>query len=124
MLNEFMAQYGMKILYTVTMALIGYIGIAIKNLYQKYVNDDIKKSIVKTCVKAVEQIYTDLHGDEKLSKCAKAASDLLEANGISISYNEIRLLIEAAVKEMNLQANAIIKDDTTEEYVDDGTAVG
>lgn len=99
--NEFINTYGATILYSILTAIAGYIGIALKNLYTKYVNDKTKKDVVRTCVKAVEQIYTDLHGEDKLNKCIESVSAMLCDKGITITDIEIRMLIEAAVKELN-----------------------
>lgn len=100
-INEFVASYGTTILYTILTAIAGYVGIAVKNLYAKYVDNKTKKDVVKTCVQAVEQIYTDLHGEEKLNKCIEAASAMLGEKNIVITDIEIRMLIEAAVNEFN-----------------------
>lgn len=98
---EFINAYGMEILYAIITAVAGYVGIVVKNLYQKYVNDSTKKSVVKTCVQAVEQIYTDLHGQEKYNKVVEAVSEMLGEKGISITDIELKMLIEAAVGEFN-----------------------
>lgn len=95
------AWYGATILYTILTAIAGYIGIAVKNLYEKYVNDKTKKDVVKICVKAVEQIYTDLHGEEKLNMCIDSVVSMLGVKGISVTDIEVRMLIEAAVAEFN-----------------------
>lgn len=100
-LNEFIATYGTTILYSILTAVAGYIGIVVKNLYEKYINDKTKKDVVNTCVRAVEQLYTDLHGQEKLDKCIESASAMLGEKGIAITDIEIRMLIEAAVNEFN-----------------------
>lgn len=99
--TDFINNYGMDILYTIVMAIAGYIGIVVKNLYQKYVNDSTKKAVVKTCVQAVEQIYTDLHGQEKYNKVVESASEMLGEKGITITDIELKMLIEAAVGEFN-----------------------
>lgn len=109
--NEFITTYGSTILYTIVTAIAGYIGIALKNLYEKYVNDKTKQDVVKTCVQAVEQIYTDLHGQEKLDKCVESASSMLCEKGITVTELEIRMLIEAAVKEMNEKSGGIFTVD-------------
>ncbi|MBR6917143.1 MAG: phage holin family protein [Clostridia bacterium] len=116
--NEFINTYGATILYSVLTAIAGYIGIALKNLYTKYVNDKTKKDVVRTCVKAVEQIYTDLHGEDKLNKCIESVSAMLCAKGITITDIEIRMLIEAAVNEFN-QSFSDIDYVTTLDYTDD-----
>lgn len=108
MFNEFVSQYGMEILNTVIIAIIGYVGVVIKNIYNKYVNTEIKQSVVKTCVKATEQLYSDIHGEEKLNKCIEYASSILAEKGISVSEIELRMLVESAVKEMNAQIGELV----------------
>ncbi|MBQ6552283.1 MAG: phage holin family protein [Clostridia bacterium] len=105
-IHDFINTYGATILYTVLTALAGYIGIVVKNIYNKYVNDKTKKDVVQTCVRAVEQIYTDLHGREKLDMCLENASQMLAQKGIEITDIELRMLIEAAVNEFNNGFNA------------------
>ena len=105
----FISEYGTTILYAVLTALAGYIGIFAKKLYTKYVNDKTKQAVAKTVVQAVEQIYKDLHGEEKLNKALEAASEMLAEKGITITDLEMRMLIEAAVAEFN---NAFEKEGT------------
>ena len=104
MFAEFIAEYGTTILYTLVTAIAGYIGIAIKSLYQKYINDRTKERVVITVVKAVKQLYSDLNGEEKLAKAIENISDMLGEKGISVSELEIRMLIESAVSEMKDKA--------------------
>lgn len=101
LLREFMNEYATTILYAIVTAIAGYIGIVLKNLYQKYVNDKTKKAVAKTVVNAVEQLYKDLHGQEKYDKAVEAMSEMLSEKGITISEIEIKMLIEAAVAEFN-----------------------
>ncbi len=65
------------------------------------VNTDVKKSVVADTVKYVEQIYKDIHGDEKVEKCKDKVIELLAEQGIKISDSELSVLIESAVQEMN-----------------------
>lgn len=97
--SEFLAEYGVEILYAVITAIAGYIGIAVKNIYKKYVNDSTKKEVVKTCVNAVEQLYKDLGGEAKYYRAVDAIYDILSQKGISITELEMEMLIEAAVNE-------------------------
>jgi hypothetical protein len=101
MLATFINDYGTTILYAILTAIGGYIGLVVKNLYTKYVNTKIKQDIAKTVVRGVEQIYKDLHGEEKLDAALKAASEMLAEKGIAASELELRMLIEAAVAEFN-----------------------
>ncbi len=100
-LKNFISEYATTILYAVVTAVAGYIGVVLKNLYQKYVNDKTKKDVAKTVVSAVEQLYKDLHGQEKYDKAVEAMSEMLGEKGIAISEIEIKMLIEAAVNEFN-----------------------
>jgi hypothetical protein len=101
MFAEFINQYGLQIMYAIITAIAGYIGIAVKNLFTKYINDKTKRSVAKTAVQFVEQVYKDLHGDEKLDAALTAASEMLSEKGIFVSDLEMRVLIEAAVSEFN-----------------------
>ena len=101
MFAEFVNQYGMQILYTIITAIAGYIGIVIKNLCSKYINDKTKAAVAKTAVQFVEQVYKDLHGEEKLNEALRAAAEMLNEKGITVSDLELRVLVEAAVAEFN-----------------------
>lgn len=106
--GEFIQSYGAAILYALITAVAGFIGIQIKNLYEKICNDKTKKDVARTCVQAVEQIYKDLHGSEKYEKCVESISEMLTEKGIVISELEIKMLVEAAVAEFN---DAFAKED-------------
>lgn len=83
----------------------GYSGLQLEHvvlkLYQKHINTQTKKDVVYTVVHAVEQIYKDLHGEEKLNKALEAASEMLKAQGITVTELELKMLIESAVGEFN-----------------------
>ena len=111
----FISEYGTTILYAVCTAIAGYLGIVVKRLYTKYVNDKTKQAVAKTVVQAVEQIYKDLHGEEKLNKALESASEMLAEKGIAITDLELRMLIEAAVAEFN---NAFNREDEAEVKVE------
>lgn len=83
----------------------GFIGIQVKALYQKYVNDKTKQDVVKTCVMAAEQIYHHLGGPEKLKKAQEAAVEMLNEKGIPITQLELDMLCESVVAEFNYGVN-------------------
>lgn len=101
MFKEFINLYGMEILFTIVTAIAGYIGLVVKNLCKKYFNDKTKQAVAKQAVQFVEQVYKELHGDEKLNAALSAASEMLLEKGITVSDLEMRVLIEAAVGEFN-----------------------
>ena len=116
MFAEFWSEYGMTLIYTVLTAVLGFIGIAIKQILSKLSADKTKESVVKTCVNAAEQLYKDLHGEEKLNKVIESATDMLDEKGISITDLELRMLIESAVGEFNDNFNKdTLSNDVVEE---------
>lgn len=99
--ERFISEYGTTILYTAITAILGYIGIVFKRIFQKYTTEKVKQDVAKTVVQAIEQIYRDLHGEEKLSKAMESMSEMLTEKEIHITEIEMRMLIEAAVSECN-----------------------
>lgn len=96
MFELFIQQYGMEILYTVIIAIFGYLGMQAKALYEKYINTKEKQAVAETVCKAVEQIYKDLNGDEKKQIALSNISAMLAEKGISITELEMEMLIESA----------------------------
>lgn len=101
MFAEFINIYGMEIL----LAVLGFIGMVLgfvlKNLAKKFLNDKTKQAIAKACVQFVEQVYKDIHGEDKLYAALERAAELLAEKGIKFSAVEMETLIEAAVAEFN-----------------------
>jgi len=100
--KEFVSEYGLLIIYTLLTAIAGFIGTQIKRLYEKHINTDRKRKVVETCVKAVEQLYHDLDGAEKLEKAKENIFAMLTQDGIEITELEMDMLIESVVAEFNL----------------------
>lgn len=78
-----------------------YLGNRLKNAYQEKVNNETAQAVVKDVVQFVEQVYTDLHGKEKLQKAVEQVSTILQSKGIKITETEIMMLIESAVFSLN-----------------------
>lgn len=101
MFAEFINEYGMELLRAIVTAIFGYIGIVAKHLVKNYLDDKTKLAVARTAVKYVEQVFKDLHGEQKLNEAMIAASAMLAEKGITITDLELRVLIEAAVAEFN-----------------------
>lgn len=101
MFEYFVTCYGTQILTAILCAIFGCLGYAIKRLATKYVNDDTKRTIAKVAVQFVEQVWTSLHGADKLAKALETAEVLLKKKGIDFDAGEMQVLIEAAVAEFN-----------------------
>ena len=96
-MNEFISAYGLPIIGSIITAVLGWVGLQIKALYERYVDTKEKQAVCKTVVAAVDQIYKDLGGEKKLEKAIEAASDMLNARGITCTELELRMLLESAV---------------------------
>jgi hypothetical protein len=96
-----MKQYVMQIVLMILLALAGWLGVQVKNLYKKYVTTEVKQAVCRTCVRFVEQVYTDLHGREKLRKAMERATQILATYDIHITEDELEAMLEAAVNELN-----------------------
>lgn len=94
-------QILLPVLATLITSVFTYVGIRVKNIYQERVQSDMNKQIVNDVVKFVEQVYTDIHGTEKLQKAVERASSLLEEKGVYLTDTEINTLIESAVYGLN-----------------------
>lgn len=101
MFAQFIEMYGLEIAMAVLTFIGGYIGLVVKRLVEKYFNDKTKREVAKTVVQGVEQMFKDLHGEEKLDKALVAASEMLAEKGIKVTDFELNMLLEAAVGEFN-----------------------
>ena len=119
MVKEFLAQYGMEMISTIVVAIMGFIGICIKNVIKKISDDKIKEQVCKTVVKAVEQMYSDLTGTEKYEKAVENITDMLTEKGISATELEVQMLIESCVKEMKENLPDWTKTNSSETGVND-----
>lgn len=110
---NFLNEYG--ILSAIITGVFSVLGVLLKKVYDKTIGerlkDQVKHEVAALVVKYVEQVYKDLHGEEKLEKALEAAADMLNEKGIIISDLELRVLLEAALAELN---NAFQKTETPE----------
>lgn len=84
----------------------------VANKIKTYLNTKTKKDTAKTVVLAVEQIYQDLHGEEKLAKGLEMFAKMLTDKGIKATNTELQCLLESAVGEFN---NVFFKEEKIEE---------
>lgn len=99
--EEIFGTYVLPAIISLLAAAAAYAGAQLKKLYEKYINDKTKEAVVRTCVKAAEQLYHDLSGPEKLQKAQEGVVQMLNEKGIPISELEMNLLIESVVSEFN-----------------------
>ena len=111
--TDFVQYYGPAVMYGVITAVFGFLGACVKKIYDRITADQTKKAVAETVVKAVEQMYKNLHGDEKKQKAIEGITQMLENKGITISELEVEILLEAAVAEFNAQRTGT-HDNSTE----------
>lgn len=109
---ELLMSYLLPVIGAALTALAGFLGAQLKKIYQKYVDDRTKEAVVRTCVKAVEQLYHDLKGAEKLERAKEGVRQMLEEKGIPISELEMDMLIESVVSEFNYGFNKTVENTT------------
>ena len=111
---NFLNEYGL--LSAIITGLASALGVLLKKLYDRTIGerlkDKIKKEVAAQVVKYVEQVYKNLHGPDKLEKAIEAAADILNEKGINVTDLELRVLLEAALAELN---GAFKKTQTAEE---------
>ena len=100
---NFIQTYAPTILYGILTAVAGFLGAWFKRLYDRITADQTKKDVAETVVRAIEQMYKDLQGEEKKQRAIEGVRQMLDAKGITIADIEIEMLLEAAVAEFNAQ---------------------
>jgi len=101
MFTEVINLYGAEILGTLLLALAGTVAMVAKNMAARYLDTDTKRTLAKVVVQFTEQVYRDLHGEQKLAAALAVFSDLLAEKNIFATETELTVLLEAAVAEFN-----------------------
>ena len=101
MVMEIMGLYGAQIVGTLLVTLFGVFGMLIRQMVAKYMDTDTKRAMAKIVVQFAEQVYRDLHGEEKLNAALAVFSQMLAEKHIKASQMEMKVLLEAAVAEFN-----------------------
>ena len=103
---------------SVIAVILGVLATKIKTAYNDKVQDETVRTIVKSVVEWAQQVYQDCEGPEKLQKALEKASAILNEKGITISDEELNMLIESAVyglKQGITSTETFLVEGTTEE---------
>ena len=103
---------------SVIAVILGVLATKIKTAYNDKVQDETVRTIVKSVVEWAQQVYQDCEGPEKLQKALEKASAILNEKGITISDEELNMLIESAVyglKQGITSTETLLVEGTTEE---------
>ena len=85
------------VLGTVCTAVAAELGKVLASFWKDKSQNEAIRSIADTCVSAVQMMYRDLNGDQKLCRAMEMASELLEEKGIRLSEERIRICLESAL---------------------------
>ena len=75
------------------------IGTILGRFVREKMQDESVRGVAAICVRAVEQMYKECSGTEKLEKALVMGEKLLMEKGIRISAQELRVVLEAALSE-------------------------
>lgn len=104
-MNEFLSMILsnlIPILGTCIAAILGYVGMCLKNLVENMMKQKAKEKIVTSTVYYVEQISknANLSSAEKFVEAKEKASSWLREKNLKFSDTELDILIECAVKNL------------------------
>jgi ElaB/YqjD/DUF883 family membrane-anchored ribosome-binding protein len=96
-LLEVISPYLWEILGIILTFITSYIGLKLKSLYEKKINTETKRQIVKSVVEMVEQVSKSQGwtSKEKLSKAKENILQLVKKSKLSMSELELNVLIES-----------------------------
>ena len=121
MWEYFIYTYGSQVLLSILCMLFGGLGLLVRQLAQRYLTDESKRAAAATAVRFAEQVFSDLHGEEKLAKAMEAAALLLKNKRIPFDEKEMRILLEAALqafhtalqrKQSSLNIGSVLEPDS------------
>lgn len=105
-IETFLNQYGYTLIYTILMSIISYLGYRVQTIYEKYLEQKIKKEQATMVCQAINQLYYNLSNEEKLEKAILNLKIIFSEKNIKTTDLELRFLIESTVhcfKPENLQ---------------------
>lgn len=112
-----MDQFNAEIVNIATMVIVALVGVATRSLTKYLKKKGVLKTIennqaiVKIAVNAVEQVYKSrLKSDEKLQSAMDESRKIMFKHGIKISDDELKLLVEATVREAKTEAKKVMDE--------------
>jgi len=100
-IKEFVMAEAVEIIMVIIATILSLIAASVRKAINRICDTKTEKEIALTAVNAVEQIFTDLHGEEKLTAAVRYLQDTLLDKGVYVTNDRCKYLIESAVHEMN-----------------------
>jgi hypothetical protein len=96
---QILSECLVSVLGVILTALAARLGKQMGKVWRERAQSEAVQSVAKSCVAAVEQMYRELGGEEKLERALHFCETLLTEKGISISAEGMRIALEAALCE-------------------------
>ncbi len=94
---SFINEYGLSLIHSIMAIIVSYITVQVKKILEKHTNDKTKKEVVSMVCQAINQLYPNECGQNKLNLAITNAKEILAEKGINISDLELRMYIESTV---------------------------
>jgi len=99
-MKEIFFEMILALLGVVLTAVVTWLGTLAGKLWREKADDAWVQNFAGICVQAVEQMYRDRNGEEKLCLAMEMCSNFAKARGVSVSSEQIRVFLESALAEM------------------------
>lgn len=91
---NFINQYGTTFIHSIAVAFLSYVSYEVKSIYNKHINDKIKKDVVNMVRNAINKMYPNKNYNDKLELIISNCKIILGEKNIKISDLELRMYIE------------------------------
>ena len=98
---SFFNQYSLSLIHSITAITISYISIKFKNILLKHSNNKIKNEVITMVCRAINQLYPNESGTNKLNLAINNIQEILKEKNITVSNLELRMYIEGNVSLIN-----------------------
>ncbi|MBR3837475.1 MAG: hypothetical protein IKJ74_04935 [Clostridia bacterium] len=97
---ELLTELVLAVSGVVLTALGAYLGKALGRLWKEKLQNETLAGVAKITVSAVQMMYRELDGAQKLSHALSMAEEMLNEKGIRLPKEKIRIRLEAALAEL------------------------
>lgn len=101
LLIEMLTIYAPQLMEAILYVIVGILTLAASKYIKPLLQNKVIMVLAKNAVKFVEQSFKELHGEDKLNKALEALSLQLAKWKIKISADEMKVMLEAALADLN-----------------------
>lgn len=101
LLIEMLTIYAPQLMEAILYVIVGILTLAASKYIKPLLQNKVIMVLAKNAVKFVEQSFKELHGEDKLNKALETLSLQLAKWKIKISADEMKVMLEAALADLN-----------------------